>query len=72
MENILVFRTNIRGMEDVEKIADLIQQESRISRWNVDREDIDLVLRVEASEMQPAEVIRLIEAAGYFCEELPD
>jgi hypothetical protein len=69
---ILVFKTNLRFNKDLSKIDSLINKERRIKRWNVDRSDIDKVLRIESNNLQPAEVINLINTAGYFCEELTD
>ena len=44
-----------------------------IDRWTVDTEDIDNVLRVEASgEVSEKEVLRLIRAGGFEGEALPD
>ena len=69
---ILVFKTNIQLKEDIEKIVLTLNEDIRIKRWTVDREDCDKVLRVEASHMSPTDVIELIKKAGYACEELPD
>jgi hypothetical protein len=69
---ILVFKTNLRYQRDLQLIGDLISEERRISKWNVDRMDIDKVLRIESKDLHPAEVITLIQAAGYQCEELTD
>ena len=69
---ILVFKTNLRFNKDLSKINPLINSEKRIEKWNVDRDDRDKVLRIEANNLMPAEVIQLIETAGYKCEELTD
>jgi hypothetical protein len=69
---ILVFKTNLRFNKDLSKINPLINDEKRIKKWNVDRSDIDKVLRIESNNLMPEEVIQLIETAGYRCEELTD
>jgi hypothetical protein len=69
---ILVFKTNLRFNKDLSKINPLISSEKRIKRWNVDRSDVDKVLRIEAINLLPAEVIHLVNKAGYLCEELTD
>ena len=69
---VLVFKTNLRFSRDLSKINSVINSEKRIQRWNVDRDDIDKVLRIESNNLRPAEVIKLIETAGYHCEELTD
>ena len=69
---VLVFKTNILSDEDVEKIGRVLTSESNITRWNIDRDDIDKVLRIECDQLQPEAVIKLLHDAGFECEELPD
>ena len=69
---VLVFKTNILTDEDVEKIGCVLASESNITRWNIDRDDIDKVLRIECDQLQPDAVIKLLRDAGFACEELPD
>ena len=45
---------------------------SGIIKWNVDEHDIDNVLRIETAWLLPQDIIRLVNGAGYICEELPD
>jgi hypothetical protein len=70
--DILVFKTNIIHEDDVQKITSFMTEEKRVKKWNVDRMDIDNVLRIESQNLNPDEVIQLINNAGYFCEELTD
>ncbi len=70
--DILIFKTDIRYKTDLKKLSPFMSGETRIKKWNVDRSDIDRVLRIESSAMSPEEVINLIERAGYSCEELTD
>lgn len=67
---VLVFRTNLQQADDVERVTSTMNDEQRILRWTVDREDCDKVLRVESDRMLPDEVAALIRKAGYSCEEL--
>ena len=69
---ILVFKTGLRFKKDVLYIGSLLDRLPGIMCWNVDRYDIDNVLRIETMHMHPKEIIRLVTKAGYFCEELPD
>ena len=69
---VLVFKTNILSDEDVEKIGHVLALESNITRWNIDLDDIDKVLRIECDQLQPDAVIKLLRDAGFECEELPD
>ena len=70
---VLVFKTNIFMDRDIQRVSDIMQGDSRILRWTIDKEDCDNVLRVEADHhVTPVEIKILINAAGYYCEELPD
>ena len=69
---VLVFKTNISSDKDVEKVGHVLTSESNITRWNIDRDDIDKVLRIECDQLQPEAVIKLLHDAGFECEELPD
>ena len=69
---VLVFKTNILSDEDVEKIGCVLTSERNITRWNIDRDDIDKVLRIECDQLQPEAVVKLLRDAGFECEELPD
>jgi hypothetical protein len=69
---VLVFKTNVSSDSDVEKVGRVLASESNITRWNIDRDDIDKVLRIECEQIQPLAVIRLLRNAGFACDELPD
>jgi hypothetical protein len=69
---ILIFRTNIHSVRDVARVAPLLDALAGIKRWNVDRDDVDCVLRIEADERDTEHVIHLVNTAGFLCEELPD
>jgi hypothetical protein len=69
---VWVFKTNIRFKKDLLLIAPLLDRTSAILNWNVDRSDVDKVLRIESLHLQAQEIIGLVQQAGYHCEELPD
>jgi hypothetical protein len=68
---ILVFKTNIHQEEQLEKVGRILNKKG-ILRWNVDKHDIDKVLRIEALDIEPEEVIHWLQKEGLECEELPD
>lgn len=70
--DILVFKTNISTEQDIQQIARVLNNDSRIQRWNVDNGDVDCVLRIQTDCLTCNTVIELIQHAGYTCEELPD
>ncbi len=67
---VLVFKTNLQQADDVERVTTTMNEEQRILKWTVDREDCDKVLRVESDHILADEVAALIRQAGYSCEEL--
>ena len=69
---VLVFKTDIIGKVDSENLGQILNEDHRITNWNIDQDDIDNVLRIESSEMSPADVIDLVRKLGYMCEELPE
>lgn len=72
VSEVLVFKTNICEDRDVQKVARLLDHELKIKRWNIDRDDIDNVLRVESDQLDAETVIHLVQQTGFSCEELPD
>ncbi len=69
---ILVFKTNLDNPELVNRVTPVIQTMPGIQKWNVDIQDCDNVLRIEAIELSPRSVETVLQNAGYYCEELED
>ena len=72
ISGIQVFKTNIAGPKDIDKVSVYLACDQRILDWHVDIGDIDKVLRLETTDMRPSEIIKLIGQAGYICKILPD
>jgi hypothetical protein len=72
VSEILVFKTNITKEEDVLRLASAMRDQAHIKQWNVDRDDVDCVLRIMTEQLDANEVISIVHAAGFECEELPD
>ena len=70
--NIFVYKTDIISDYDLEAIDDLLSSHGTIIRWNVDRDDVDKVLRIESTADNAEELLLTVTQAGYFCEELTD
>lgn len=68
----LIFKTNIQTELDLKEIATLMSANNSLLNWNVDREDIDKILRVKSMKNDALEIISALNKAGYSCEELPD
>ncbi|WP_207534319.1 hypothetical protein [Desertivirga arenae] len=69
MNNILVFKTNIQSEEDLLVIERLLTG-MEVDDWNVDRKDIDCVLRIVSNTVTECQISSLVTEAGFFCEEL--
>jgi len=69
---VLILKTNIRYKKQVKTVAPLLDGQDNISRWNIDLNDIDKVLRIESDDMELTEVVQIIKEAGFHCEELTD
>lgn len=67
---ILVFKTNILTDDHLTRIRNVLSPVPAIRRWNVDTDDIDCVLRIEANEFTCEQIIHLITNAGFHCQEL--
>jgi hypothetical protein len=70
IDQIFVFKTNIRSKADKKTVQPLLDAHTCIERWNVDLEDCDCVLRIESATLDPQQVIRLINHHGFECCEL--
>ena len=66
---LLIFRTD----KKVKAIKSLFRDHPVILDWSIDTEDIDNVLRIEATEsLHEGDVISLVKTYGFHCEVLPD
>jgi hypothetical protein len=70
---LLILKTNIKTAQKVRKIMPVFNSHPVIRKWSVDTEDIDNVLKVEASNhLNEKEIIQMVQALGFYCEHLPD
>ena len=68
-----IFKTNINSRYEVDEIKPLLNNQPIISRWSVDMQDVDRVLKIVTKEDTCEHVfIDLVTSRGYACEELPD
>jgi copper chaperone len=69
---VLVFKTNIRFKKQIIAIQPHISTIDGITKWNVDLDDKDKILRIETRDLSPRIIEHTLLQAGYFCEELND
>ncbi|WCO00948.1 hypothetical protein [Psychroserpens ponticola] len=68
---IHVFKTNIETEADISIIKVLFNSFSKIKQWSIDLEDIDNVLRIEATKnLSQRVIIQNVKSKGFYCEEL--
>lgn len=70
---LVILKTDIKTKKKVKKIKPFLKDNPIISKWSVDIEDIDNVLRIEAqNDANENEIITMIHNQGFYCESLPD
>ena len=68
---IHVFKTNINTESDVNIIKELLNSNPIIIQWSIELEDIDKVLRIEATKnLSKKDIIEKVKYTGFYCEEL--
>ena len=72
INEILVFKTNIKTDDDKQKVAKVLDALPQTNRWTVDCEDCDCVLRIEAEGISEQQIIETVQRAKFECEELKD
>lgn len=66
-------RTDIGSEDRVNAIRPYLNVHPYISRWTIDLQDADHVLKIEASNyMLERDLVDLVTGCGFYCEELPD
>ncbi|WP_344974999.1 hypothetical protein [Compostibacter hankyongensis] len=66
-----VFRTNVGGMPEAQKLLALLLRHFPDTKINFDLEDCDRILRVEGKDFAPEKVMRLLQEHGFSCSVLP-
>lgn len=69
--NCLVFRSSLQTREDVDQIADTLNNLSGILDWSVDLEDWEKVLRIECKDISAREIAAILRKEAVYIKELP-
>lgn len=71
--HIHILKTDLKDSKRVQAIEPILNLHPSILRWNVDNNDIDNVLRIEAeSNLSEEDALTLLKQYGVYCESLPD
>ncbi|SDT45282.1 hypothetical protein SAMN05216490_3536 [Mucilaginibacter mallensis] len=68
---IKIYKTNIENAKKKNRIADILNNITGPKFWNIDLEDSDKILRVDATRQKVKQVESLLRMAGFYYEELP-
>jgi hypothetical protein len=72
MTHVLIFKTNVKSEEQLHQAALLLDATDSVLKWNIDREDVDNVLRIESTLPNLHDIVKVMSNAGFACEELID
>lgn len=72
VSQILIFCTSLQSVEDVRKIAPVLDAFPGISSWSVDLEDCDKVLRLLCALMPANSIVQAIAKTGFNIREMTD
>ncbi len=71
--NVLVLKTKLSSQREIENVRPLLDMHPQINRWNVDSDDIDNVLRIEASgHLKEEHVKTILRQYDIPCELMQD
>ncbi len=70
---LLLFQTDITSKKKVKSLKPMFNNHSDILKWSIDLEDIDNVLRIEATtNLSEEDVIDLVRVQGFYIKTLTD
>ena len=71
--HLLLFQTDIKSKKKVKSIKPMLNEHSDILKWSIDLEDIDNVLRIEATtNITETDVINMVQRHGFYIKILTD
>lgn len=70
---LFILRTDIGTQQRVKQVKSIFDGNANIIKWSIDTEDIDNVLKVEATKnLSEADIIDQLKTQGFFCDVLPN
>ena len=70
MKEVYVFKTNVKTNDEIKQARQLLDAFESVIKVDFDPEDCDSILRIESTSQITFEIIELLTANGFFCEEL--
>ena len=70
MKEVYVFKTSLKTNDEIKLARLLLDSFQSVIKVDFDPEDCDSILRIESTAPISCEVIDLLTAKGFFCEEL--
>lgn len=68
---LLIFQTDIKSNKKIKSLKSVFNNNSHIIDWSIDLEDIDNVLRIEATEDLLEEyIIDIVKIKGFYIKTL--
>lgn len=70
---LLIFQTNIKSKKKVKSLKPILNKHADILKWSIDLEDIDNVLRIEATtNIKESNIIDIVRMHGFYIETLTE
>ena len=67
---IYVFKTSVRNKKHIRRLSPFLNNLLQQSKWNLDLEDCDKILRIDSEENIVGEITDLLNTHKFYCEEL--
>jgi tRNA G26 N,N-dimethylase Trm1 len=62
-----IFKTNVKSRKQAIALLRLLNHNLPLAEANFDLEDCDRILRIKAGNINPPQVVHLLEAKGFEC-----
>lgn len=69
--NIIIFKTSVNCLSDLEYISPILNAVLGIGNWSFALEDSEKIFRVNAKSLAAKQISKLLTDQGFLCEELP-
>lgn len=68
---LFILKTNVKTNKDIEALKLILNDNCNVIKWSIDTEDIDNVLKIEATvHIEEEHIINKMNEAGFYCDVL--